>query len=179
MPFWQRKARTSLGEDSDFEVVDTTPLEEDPDVVTVQAAVQPLWTAYFEEPDRLTPAQSALVHVWATLGMVDNGGLVHFVDTTGDRGTAVVAGFRALGLDDYADIIERTLRLYPAASAGDPDERLRAQDAWEEGGAEETELNALDDQAIRFSHSRQVERAAAAFVRAHPDDFPACLRGRG
>jgi aspartate aminotransferase-like enzyme len=175
MPSWKRKARRPLDEDVDFESVETTPLDGDPDFVTVQAAVQPLWTAYFEEPDRLTPVQSALVHIWATLGMVDNGGLVHFFDTIGDRGTAVVTGFRALGLTEYADIIERTLRLYPAAAVGDPDERLRAQAAWEEGGTEETELGALDDQAIRISHSRQVERAAAAFVRAHPDDFPEAL----
>lgn len=104
--------------------------------------------------------------------MVDNGGLPHFIETTGDRGDAVVQGFRSLGLDDYARVIERTLRLYPTASGGDPDERLSAHESWEDGGVEDTELNELDAQASRISASRQVERTAAAFVREHADDFP-------
>lgn len=104
--------------------------------------------------------------------MVDNGGLPHFIATTGDRGAAVVTGFRTVGLDEYAEIIERTLRLYPTASAQDPDERLSAQESWEEGGVEHQRLDELDDRASRISASRQIERAAAAFVREHAADFP-------
>lgn len=104
--------------------------------------------------------------------MVGNGGLPHFIETTGDRGSAAIRGFRALRLDDYAVVIERTRRLYQTASAGDPDERLSAHDFWEEGGVEDAELDALEDRASRISASRQVEQAAAAFVREHPDDFP-------
>ncbi len=95
MPFWKRKAQPPV----------------DPDVATVEAAVQPLWDTYFHEPDRLTPAQSALLHVWVTHGMVDNGGLPHFIETTGDRGSAVI-GDRTL----FASAPRAGLTMDPVAS---------------------------------------------------------------
>jgi hypothetical protein len=156
MPFWNR-----------------TPVDLDPDVQTVEDALRPLWDTYFSAPDRLTPAQSAVMHAWVTHGMVGNGGLPHFIETTGDRGSAVVEAFHRLGLDDYADVIQRTLRLYPTAAADDPDERLSAHDAWADGGAEDSELDVLDERAEQIGASGRLQQAAAAFVRAHPSDFPA------
>lgn len=157
MPFWKRKS--------------TEPVT-DPDGDLADSAARPLWDVYLAKPDRLSREQATLMDVWSTKGAVDNGGLPHFIETGGNRGRQVVDAFRAVGLEAYAVVIERTLRLYPTASASDPYERLSASSRWQDGGPEEQELDALDSKLFRMSSEGAVERAAAAFVRRHGDQFP-------
>jgi predicted negative regulator of RcsB-dependent stress response len=143
----------------------------DPDTELVDGATGPLWDVYLASPERLTPEQATLMDVWSTVGAVGNGGLPHFIETGGHRGREVASAFRVIGIDAYATVIERTLRLYPTAGCPDPDGRLSACGEWQDGGSEERELDELDRKAQRISADRAVERALAAFVRRHSEQF--------
>lgn len=100
-PFWKRKR--------------VAPVM-DPDEELVERAVRPLWDTYCDGPECLTTEQATIMDVWSTFGAVLNGGLPEFIETEGQRGSHIVSAFRNIGLEDYADVVARTLRLYTRAS---------------------------------------------------------------
>jgi hypothetical protein len=105
-------------------------------------------------------------------GIINNGGLPALVETLGDRGPAVAAAFAVLGLPGRAEVVLRTLELYPTAGAPSPDERLSAWDTWTAGGPEETELARLESRYFSLDATEALATAGARFLRAHPADFP-------
>jgi hypothetical protein len=104
--------------------------------------------------------------------MIADGGLPALVETLGDRGAAVADAFAALGLPGRADVVLRTLDLYPTAGASSADERLSAWDTWTAAGPEETELERLESRWFSLSATEAVDAAGARFVTDHPADFP-------
>jgi len=136
----------------------------------VEDAIAGLWDTFNDAPERLTPAQSSLMHAWSADGLIGNGGMLALVDSLGDRGVEVVQGFRALGLPAYADAVSSALALFPRAGEDEPDARLAVAEGWAPGGPEEDELERLE--TITFSFADVLPIKAAAFVADHPVDFP-------
>jgi hypothetical protein len=136
----------------------------------VEDAIEWLWDAFDSTPERLTPAQSAVLHVWAAHDLIGSAGLLGFVVSMGDRAPEVARGYRTLDLPDCSTAVEATLALFPGTGAGDPTARLAAHDSWSEEGPEKAALSRLE--AIVWSHDAHVVAAAARFIREHPDDFP-------
>jgi hypothetical protein len=138
---------------------------------TVEKAIAGLWEVFDEAPERLTAAQSSLMHAWVADGLIANGGMLALVDSLGERGPTVVQGFRDLGVPAYADAVALALELFPTAGAPEPADRLAVADAWASGGPEEAELGRLEE--ISFSFADVLPIKAAAFVADHPGDFAA------
>ena len=134
-------------------------------------AIAGLWDDFDDAPERLTPAQSSLQHAWAADGLIGNGGMLAVVESLGDRGPAVVQGFRALDLPAYGDAVARALDLFPRAGDTDPADRLAVAEEWAAGGPEEAELERLEE--VTYSFADVLPIKAAAFMADHPADFPA------
>jgi hypothetical protein len=143
------------------------------DAMIVGAAIAGLEDDFRDAPHRLTGPQATLMYAWVADGTIADGGLPALVETLGDRGAAVADAFAALGLPGRADVVRRTLELYPTAGATSPDERLSAWDTWAAAGPEETELERLESRYRSLSATEAVDAAGARFVTDHPADFPA------
>ena len=124
-------------------------------VGSVQGALDGHWDDFNDAPERLTAPQSALMHAWAADGLIGNGGMAALVESMGDRGPAIVQGFRALDLPEYAEAVDRALEVI----AG-----------WPPGGAEEAELERLETVTYSFADALPIK--AVRFIEAHPADFP-------
>ena len=101
-------------------------LPRDSDARIVEKAIDGLWDGFHESPDRLTGPQATLMHAWVADATIKDGGLPALVEILGDRGAAVADAFAALGPPGRADVLLRTLALYPSAGAPSADERLSA-----------------------------------------------------
>lgn len=145
----------------------------DSDTVIVEKAIAGLWDDFHDSPHRLSRPQATLMHAWVAHRAITDGGLPALVEGLGDRGAAVADAFGALGLRGRADVVLRTLELYPTAGAPSPDERLSAWDTWVAAGPEETELALLESRWSALSTTEAVDAAGARFVTDHPADFPA------
>ena len=110
------------------------------------------------------------MHAWAADGLIGNGGMLALVESMGDRGPAIVQGFRALDLPEYAEAVARALEFFPDAGAADPDDRLAVTAEWSPGGTEEAELERLE--ALTYSFADALPIKAVRFMEAHPADFP-------
>lgn len=147
-------------------------------VDVVQAALEPLWPAFNEAVDEtgdfsaMTEGQRAVAFAWVMSGLVDNGGFASWIESTGHRTPEARAALAYLGASEYVPILDEATRLYPSFSADDPDERLSASEAWTDG--DEARLEGLDESYHRLAESRDlVAHYAAAYVSAHPGEFPA------
>lgn len=144
----------------------------------VQAALEPLWPAFNEAVDEtgdfsvMTDGQRAVAFAWVLSGLVDNGGFASWIESIGHRTPEARAALAYLGASEYVPLLDEATRLYPSFAADDPDERLSASDEWTDEG--EARLESLDKSFYRLAESRHlIEHYAAAFVSAHPGDFPA------
>ena len=143
----------------------------------VQAALDPLWPAFNEAVDEtgdfsaMTEGQRAVAFVWVLSGSVDNGGFASWIESIGHRTPEAKAAVAYLGASEYVALLDQATRLYPTFAATDPDERLSASDQWTD--EDEAQLEALDQTFYALSEKRDLVRHyAAAYVTAHPDEFP-------
>jgi hypothetical protein len=148
------------------------------DVDVVEAALEPLWPAFNEAVDEtgdfstMTEGQRAVAFAWVMSGLVDNGGFASWIESAGHRTPEARAALAHLGASEYVPLLDEATRLYPSFSADDPDERLSASEAWTD--EDEARLESLDESYYRLAESRDlVAHYAAAYVSAHPGEFPA------
>ena len=147
------------------------------DVDLVQAALEPLWPAFDEAVDdtgdfsAMTQGQRAVAFAWVMSGLVDNGGFASWIESAGHRTPEARAALAHLGASEYVPLLDEATRLYPGFTADDPGERLRASEAWTD--QDEARSERLDESYYRLAASRDLITYAAAYVSAHPGEFPA------
>ena len=147
------------------------------DVDAVQAALEPLWPAFNVAVDEtgdfsaMTEGQRAVALAWVLSGLVDNGGFASWIESTGHRTPEAKAALMYLGASEYVPLLDEATRMYPSFAADDPDERLSASEDWTDD--EEARLESLDESYYRLAGRRDlVAHYAAAYVSAHPGEFP-------
>ena len=143
----------------------------------VQAALDPVWPAFNEAVDvtgdfsALTGGQRAVAFAWVLSGLVGSGGFASWIESIGHRTPEAKAALAHVGASEYVPLLDRAMRLYPTFAATDPMERLSASDHWTD--EDEARLEALDETFYDLSQNRdRVRHYAAAYVTAHPEEFP-------
>ena len=144
----------------------------------VQAALEPLWPAFGEDADEtgdvppMTEGQRAVAFAWVLSGLVDNGGFAAWIESLGHRTPEAKSALAHLGATQYVPLLDEAMRLYPTFAADHPGERLSASEEWT--NEEEARLQSLDASFYRLAEGGDlVEHHAAAYVSAHPAEFPA------
>jgi hypothetical protein len=119
----------------------------------------------------LTPGQRALLALHWTVGEVCNGGFdQYFVNATGDLALEALAGLRRVGAAETAALLERVLGAFP----GGPPPRDREARAEAMGALDDDARAALFeefDERFYALMDAELYPRAAAYVRAHPEEF--------
>lgn len=144
----------------------------------VQSALEPLWPAFNEAVDgsgdfsAVTEGQRAVAFAWVLSGAVANGGWSSWIESMGHRTPEARDALEFLGASEYVPLLDQIVLLYPTFAADSPTQRLSASEQWT--AKQEAKLDALDQAFFRLEADRDlVENYAAAYVTAHPEEFPA------
>ncbi|HYX71872.1 MAG TPA: DUF4375 domain-containing protein [Nitrososphaera sp.] len=100
---------------------------------------------------------------------VCNGGFDQFfANSTGVLAPEAAEGFRAIGLDDYAAVIEEAIQLFGSSYPREQDKRNDLLDAMSEDMTEENEpLGTLTDHFIGLIKEGRFLKAADQYARSH------------
>ena len=120
---------------------------------------------------RLTAGQRALLALHWTVAEVDNGGFdQYFMNSTGDLAHEALAGFRLIGAERSAALLERVFKAFPGGKPPrDQDARAALLDALSDD-ERDGRFESHDDAFYELVDSELYPRAGA-YVRAHPQDF--------
>jgi hypothetical protein len=119
----------------------------------------------------LTAGQRALLALHWTVAEVCNGGFdQYFVNATADLAPEALAGFRRIGADRTAALLERALAAFPGGPPSrDREARMSALDALD-GDERDALFEEFDERFYELMDAELYPRAAT-YVRAHPEEF--------
>ena len=118
--------------------------------------------------ESLTEPQQTLLYAWMALGVVENGGFSYFYEVSG-KVLEVIAAFRALGLDQWAEAFEASRSVFPG---GKPEEmNYHVRDEWLEEHQEEVAARLGPYEQMMFASDAPLVNALLQHIERHPSDF--------
>ena len=119
----------------------------------------------------LTAGQRALLALHWTGSEVSNGGFdQYFTNPTGDLADEALAGFKRIGAQRTAQLLEQVLAAFPGgAPPRDADTRLEMLDAMND--EDRDGLFEQFDQQFYDLLDAEIYETASAYIRAHPNEF--------
>lgn len=120
---------------------------------------------------RLTAGQRALLALHWTVAEVSNGGFDQFfLNSTGDLADEALAGFRHIGADRSAALLEQLFATFPGGRPS-RDQEARASFLESLDDEERDARFETHDEAFYELTESELYPRAGAYVRAHPQEF--------
>jgi hypothetical protein len=145
------------------------------------AVVEPMWEDlnFYEDPrtaadffEMASPVQGAMIAMWWCRSEVCNGGFDQFFwNSTGMIWPCALQGFRLVGANSYAELLEKALSVFPGGVA--PIERNERDKILE---SNEERMNTLEptDQAffaLEREKTENLNALCAKYIRSNPNEF--------
>jgi hypothetical protein len=145
------------------------------------AVVEPMWgdLNFYEDPQtaaaffaKASPAQGAMIAMWWCRSEVCNGGFDQFFwNSTGMIWPYALQGFRLVGANSYAALLEKALSVFPGGVA--PLERNVRDEVLESNEERMDTFDPIDQAffALEREQKEELNALCAKYIRSNPNEF--------